>query len=457
MSAAKQQTLFQPAKSILTVSQLTGMLRTSIESQFGDLWLEGEVSNLRMPGSGHIYCTLKDEFSQIRAVLFRSTALRLKFSLQEGMCIIVRGRLTVYEARGEYQIVLDSVEPKGVGALQLAFEQLKARLTGEGLFDEAKKIPLPPFPARVGIVTSPTGAAIRDMLSVLLRRWPTLHIIVVPVPVQGEGAAAHIANAVAWLNEDDLVDVIIVGRGGGSLEDLWCFNEEVVVRAVAASRLPVVSAVGHETDVTLTDFAADRRAATPSAAAETVVPVRADVVERLRVLTVRGAQAMARHCMFEQRRLEVQIGRLTEIRFRIRQEWQRTLAIADRLKTVTCDRLTECRDAVRHRQRELAGLNPAFLIKRALSLISFLAQRLERQMMVLADGRRQRLAAIAAQLAQLSPLAILGRGYSILVRARDGTILRKAADAQVEEEILARLSEGQLRCIVKSVLADPLV
>lgn len=457
MSATTQQTLFQPTRSVLTVSQLTGALRTSIESQFSDLWLEGEISNLRMPASGHVYCTLKDEFSQIRAVLFRSTALRLKFTLQEGMCIIVRGRLTVYEARGEYQIVLDSVEPKGVGALQLAFEQLKTRLTAEGLFDEAKKIPLPPFPSRVGIVTSLTGAAIRDMLSVLHRRWPTLHIIVVPVPVQGEGAAHHIAHAVALLNEEDLVDVMIVGRGGGSLEDLWSFNEEVVVRAIAASRVPVVSAVGHETDVTLTDFAADRRAATPSAAAETVVPVLAEVVERLRVLTVRTTQTMSRHCVFEQRRLEAQIGRLAEIRFRIRHEWQRTLEAIDRLRTLTCDRVAASRDAVRDRQRELAGLNPAFLVKRSIAMITFLIQRLERQIMVLAEGRRRRMAALAAQLGQLSPLSILGRGYSILSRARDGIILRKAVDAELNEEIIARLSQGQLRCTVKRVLPDPLV
>src|SRR4029079_4068591 len=279
MSATKQQALFQSPKSVMTVSQLTGILRTSIESQFTDLWLEGEVSNLRMPGSGHVYCTLKDEFSQIRAVLFRSSALRLKFTLQEGMCIIVRGRLTVYELRGEYQIVMDSIEPKGVGALQLAFEQLKARLSAEGLFDEAKKTPLPPFPQRIGIVTSPTGAAIKDMLTVLYRRWPTLRVIVVPVPVQGEGAAQQIAKAVAWLNEEDLVDVMIVGRGGGAMEDLWSFNEEVVVRAVAGSRIPVISAVGHETDVTLTDFAADRRAPTPSAAAETRRAVLAGICE----------------------------------------------------------------------------------------------------------------------------------------------------------------------------------
>ena len=441
----------------MTVSQLTGILRTSIESQFTDLWLEGEVSNLRMPGSGHVYCTLKDEFSQIRAVLFRSSALRLRFALQEGMCIIVRGRLTVYEPRGEYQIVLESVEPKGIGALQLAFEQLKARLTAEGLFDEAKKVSLPPFPQRVGIVTSPTGAAIRDMLAVLRRRWPTLHVIVVPVPVQGDGAAQQIADAVGWLNEEDLVDVMIVGRGGGSMEDLWSFNEEVVVRAIAASRVPVVSAVGHETDVTLTDFAADRRAATPSAAAETVVQVLAEVVERLRVLTIRTTQTMGRHCMFEQRRLDAQIGKLSEMRLRIRLEWQRTQDTVDRLRTLTSDRLAAGRDLIRERQRELAVLNPVFLVKRSLAMVTFLMQRLERQIFVLADGRRRRMAALAAQLAQLSPLAILGRGYSILSRVRDGAIVRKAADAQLEEEVIARLSQGQLHCTVKRVLPDPLV
>jgi exodeoxyribonuclease VII large subunit len=265
------------------------------------------------------------------------------------------------------------------------------------------------------------------------------------------------ANAVALLNEEDLVDVIIVGRGGGSLEDLWSFNEEVLVRAIAASRVPVVSAVGHETDVTLTDFVADRRAATPSAAAETVVPVLAEVVDRLRVLTVRTTQTMGRLCVFEQRRLETQIGRLAQVRFRIRQEWQRTLEIADHLRTLTCDRLVESRDSVRQRQRELAGLNPAFFVTRSLSLLSFLAQRLERQMMVLGDGRRRRMAAMAAQLTHLSPLAILGRGYSILSRVRDGAILRRATDAQLEEEIIARLSQGQLRCTVKRVLPDPLM
>jgi exodeoxyribonuclease VII large subunit len=295
------------------------------------------------------------------------------------------------------------------------------------------------------------------MLSVLHRRWPTLHVIVVPVPVQGEGAAHQIAQAVACLNDEDLVDVIIVGRGGGSLEDLWSFNEEVLVRAIAASRIPVVSAVGHETDVTLADFAADRRAATPSAAAETVVPVLTEVVERLRVLTIRLTHTMGRHCVFEHRRLEAHISRLGQTRLRIRQEWQRTQQAAERLRTLTCDRIAASRDLVRHRQRELAGLNPVFVVKRSIAMITFLMQRLERQITVLGDGRRRRIAAIAAQLTHLSPLAILGRGYSILSRLRDGVIVRRADEVQIDEDVLARLSEGQLHCTVKRVLPDPLV
>ncbi|HET9575497.1 MAG TPA: exodeoxyribonuclease VII large subunit, partial [Nitrospira sp.] len=421
------------------------------------LWLEGEISNLRMPGSGHVYCTLKDDSSQIRAVLFRSSALRMRFTLQEGMCVVVRGRLTIYEPRGEYQIVLESVEPKGIGALQLAFEQLKARLAAEGLFDESRKKALPAFPRTVGVVTSPTGAAIRDIFSVLRRRWPTLHIILVPVPVQGEGAAQRIADALGLLNKHSAAEVIILGRGGGSLEDLWSFNEEVVVRAIADSRIPVVSAVGHEIDVTLTDFAADHRAATPSAAAEAVVPVLADVVERLQELTVRTAQAMARYCLFEQRRLDTNIIGLAQIRFRIQDESQRTDEATDRLKNLVCQRVIANRELVRNRQRELAGLNPMVMIKRGLATIPQLMKRLERQIVVLSERRRRQIEATASQLTQLSPLAILGRGYSILTKVRDGTIVRRAEDTHAGEEIVARLSQGQLGCTVKHVLPDPSV
>ena len=457
MAVTRQQTLLYPSKQVLTVSQLTGLIRTSIESQFCDLWLEGEISNLRLPGSGHVYCTLKDDSSQIRAVLFRSDALRLRFTLQEGMCVVVRGRLTVYEPRGEYQIVLDAVEPKGIGALQLAFEQLKERLAAEGLFEEKRKKPLPAFPGTVGVVTSSTGAAIRDILSVLRRRWPTLHILLAPVAVQGEGAAQQIADALALLNEQGDADVIIVGRGGGSLEDLWSFNEEIVVRAIANSRIPVVSAVGHEIDVTLTDFAADHRAATPSAAAETVVPVLADVIERLHQTTVRARQAMTRYCLFEQRRLHINVTGLAQIRYRFQDESQRIDETTDRLKNMVCRRVIVNRELVRNRQRELAGLNPILVVHRGLAMIPQLMKRLERQIVVMAERRRRQIEVAASQLTQLSPLAILGRGYSILAKARDGTILRRADDAQAGEEIVARLSAGHLHCTVTRVLPDPSV
>lgn len=457
MSATSQQTLFLPPKSVLTVSELTRLIRASIESQFRELWLEGEISNLRMPASGHVYCTLKDEASQIRAVLFRSDALRVPFTLEEGMCVVVRGRLSLYEPRGEYQIILEAVEPKGIGALQLAFDQLKKRLAAEGLFDEGKKKPLPAFPQIVGVITSRTGAAIQDILTVLHRRWPTLHIILAPVPVQGAGAARMIADAIALLNDQGLADVLIVGRGGGSLEDLWSFNEEIVVRAVAGSRIPVVSAVGHEIDVTLTDFAADYRAATPSAAAETVVPVLADVLDRLRDVTIRGAHAMSRYCLFEQRRLDAHIRGLAHVRFRLQDASQRIDDAIQRLRTVTCERLIASREIVREHQRELAGLNPLFLIKRALAMVPLLIQRLERQIIVLSQGRRRRIEAIASQLSHLSPLGILARGYSILTKSEDGRILRKAEEVQTGEEIVARLSQGRLSCTVKRVLPDPLV
>lgn len=451
------QTAAGSVRQVLTVSELTSLVRTSIESAFPDLWLEGEISNLRMPGSGHVYCTLKDESSQIRAVLFRSSALRVRFTLQEGMQVIVRGRLTVYEPRGEYQIVLDAVEPKGIGALQLAFDQLKERLGAEGLFDQSRKKILPAFPQTVGVITSLTGAAIRDILSVLQRRWPTLHVIIAPVQVQGEGAGRQIADALALLNEQGAAEVIIVGRGGGSLEDLWSFNEEVVARAIAASRIPVVSAVGHEVDITLADFAADHRAPTPSAAAEAVVPVLAEVVERLRELTVRTGQAMVRHCLIEHRRLDANVRGLSQIRFRIQEESQRTDETTDRLKILVAQRLVACREVVRARQRELAGLNPMLLVKRGLAMVPQFMKRLERQMAVLIEHRRRQIESTVAQLNNLSPLAILGRGYSILSRAQDGAILRRAKDVQAGEEIVARLSQGQLNCTVKRVVPDPSV
>jgi exodeoxyribonuclease VII large subunit len=433
---------------------LTGLLRTSIEEQFSDIWLEGELSNLRAPGSGHVYCTLKDKASQIRAVLFRSSAVRLRFALQEGLQVIVRGRLTVYEPRGEYQIVLDTVEPKGIGALQLAFEQLKERLATEGLFDRDRKKSIPAFPRTVGVVTSLTGAAIRDILAVLRRRWPTLHVLIAPVQVQGESAGRQIVEALTALNDLGSVDVIIVGRGGGSWEDLWSFNEEIVVRAIAASHVPVVSAVGHEIDVTLADFVADLRAPTPSAAAEAVVPVLAEIVERLRELTVRAGQVMLRHCVFERQRLDAGIRGVTDVRFRLQEAAQRTDDMVDRLREMVQQLLTAGRERVHEVQRDLSGLNPILAIKQGLATVPQFSKRLEGQMGVIVAQHRHRIHATLAQLNTLSPLAILGRGYSILQTVPAGQILHRANDVEVGQELVAQLAIGRLSCMVTRVLDD---
>ena len=439
---------------MFTVSELTGLLRISIEEQFSDILLEGEISNLRAPGSGHVYCTLKDKTSQIRAVLFRSSAVRLRFALQEGMHVIVRGRLTVYELRGEYQIVLDTVEPKGIGALQLAFEQLKERLAAEGLFDQDRKKPIPAFPRTVGVVTSLTGAAVRDILTVLRRRWPTLHILIAPVQVQGESAGRQIAEALAALNNWGAVDVIIVGRGGGSLEDLWSFNEEIVVRAIAASQAPVVSAVGHEIDVTLADFVADLRAPTPSAAAEAVVPVLAEIVERLRELTVRTGQVMLRHCAFERQRLDAGIRGVTDVRFRLQEAAQRTDDMVDRLREMVQLLLTARREMIHVAQRDLSVLNPILVIKQGLATVPQFSKRLEGQMGAVLAQHRHRIHGTLAQLNTLSPLAILGRGYCILHTVPAGQVLHRANDVKVGQEIVAQLARGQLSCMVTRVCDD---
>ena len=433
---------------------MTGLLRSSIEDQFSDIWLEGEISNLRAPGSGHVYCTLKDKTSQIRAVLFRSSAVRLRFALQEGLHVIVRGRLTVYEPRGEYQIVLDTVEPKGIGALQLAFEQLKERLAAEGLFDQERKKSIPAFPRTVGVVTSLTGAAIRDILAVLRRRWPTLSILIAPVQVQGESAGRQIAGALTALNELGSVDVIIIGRGGGSLEDLWSFNEEIVVRAIAASHVPVVSAVGHEIDVTLADFAADLRAPTPSAAAETVVPVLTEILERLRELKVRMGQVMLRHCAFERQRLNAGIRGVTNVRFRLQETAQRTDDMVDRLRAMVQQLVRDGRERVHEVQRDLSGLNPILAIKQGLAKVPQFSKRLEGHMGVILAQHRHHVHATLAQLNTLSPLAVLGRGYSILQTVPAGQILHRANDVTVGQELEAQLASGRLSCIVTRVCGD---
>ena len=437
---------------LLSVSDVTRLIRNSLEDQFQDVWIEGEISNLRAPSSGHLYFTLKDSQSQLRGVLFRSGALRLRFALQEGLAVIARGRISVYEPRGEYQLIVDSLEPKGVGAFQLAFEQLKERLSQEGLFDEARKRRLPAFPRTVGVVTSLTGAAIRDIVAVLRRRCPIVNILIAPVPVQGDRAGASIAEAIDALSAMPQVEVLIVGRGGGASEDLWAFNEEAVVRAIARSRVPVVSAVGHEIDVTLSDFAADHRAPTPSAAAEAVVPVLDEIVERLDELARRLSRIVDTMLQMQRHRFERSLNVLHEIRFRIQTESQRLDELRDGLTRIFTEQLTTLHREMVERRHLLLAQGPQSRIQRSLVLIPQLCKRLEQEARRGLIGRRQSIALQMAALDALSPLAILQRGFSIVQTVSDGRVLRRASDVAVGASVQVRLAEGQLVCQVDKVM-----
>mgnify|MGYP001019133873 FL=1 len=437
---------------LLSVSDVTRLIRNSLEDQFQDVWIEGEISNLRAPSSGHLYFTLKDSQSQLRGVLFRSGALRLRFALQEGLAVIARGRISVYEPRGEYQLIVDSLEPKGVGAFQLAFEQLKERLSQEGLFDEARKRRLPAFPRTVGVVTSLTGAAIRDIVAVLRRRCPIVNILIAPVPVQGDRAGASIAEAIDALSAMPQVEVLIVGRGGGASEDLWAFNEEAVVRAIARSRVPVVSAVGHEIDVTLSDFAADHRAPTPSAAAEAVVPVLDEIVERLDELARRLSRIVDTMLQMQRHRFERSLNVLHEIRFRIQTESQRLDELRDGLTRIFTEQLTTLHREMVERRHLLLAQGPQSRIQRSLVLIPQLCKRLEQEARRGLIGRRQSIALQMAALDALSPLAILQRGFSIVQTVSDGRVLRRASDVAVGASVQVRLAEGQLVCQVDKIM-----
>jgi len=305
----------QATPKIFTVSELTRNVRALLEGHFPEVWVSGEISNFRSPSSGHFYFTLKDEQAQLASVMFRGANSQIPFKLEDGLEVICHGRITVYETRGQYQIVVDHCEPKGIGALQLAFEQLKKKLSEEGLFDAKNKKPLPFLPKKIGVVTSPTGAAIRDILKVLHQRFESTNVLLIPVRVQGEGAAEEVAEAIFLLNKRDDIDVMIVGRGGGSMEDLWAFNEEVVARAIFASKIPVVSAVGHEIDFTIADFVADVRAPTPSAAAEIVVPRRRDLLEHIEELKQQLFKSPLR-------RFPDLLMRLDDLRGRLQFGWQ---------------------------------------------------------------------------------------------------------------------------------------
>ena len=441
-------------RRILTVSELSLHVRDHLHLHFSDVWVEGKVSNLREPGSGHIYFTLKDHASQMRAVVFRSSAQLLRFSMREGIQVIVRGRLTVYEPRGEYQIVLDYIEPKGLGALQIAFEQLKEKLATEGLFDQSRKRPLPFFPRCVGIVTSLSGAAIRDMLAIAHRRCPYLSILIVPVPVQGDEAAARIASALRELGAEGKVDVIIVGRGGGTLEDLWAFNEEAVVRAIADSPVPVISAVGHEIDFTLADFAADYRAPTPSAAAEAVAPIFHDLLKTVRALCVRQAQCMRARFALTQQQISGRCAALPAFTSQLQRRVQRLDDLEDGLWRVMRDGTATWRREVLHRCYRLDLYSPMAKLRTHSLLVPQFYKRLEQRSRTLLVLQRQALHSLVAALDNLSPLAILARGYGIVQRASDGRVVKNSQEVSRGDGINIKLAEGRLLCVVRDILSN---
>ena len=438
-------------REVYTVSELTRAIKFVLEEDFSDVWVEGEISNFRVPNSGHAYFTLKDKDSQLKVVLFKLNKRLLKFEPEDGLSCIVRGRISVYEPRGEYQLIAEDMEPKGIGALQLAFEQLKEKLFKEGLFDEAHKIPIPQFPQKIAIVTSPTGAAIRDMLRIIDRRFSNVHIIIYPVKVQGEGASAEIARAVKELNALPDIDVMIVGRGGGSIEDLWAFNEEIVARAIYDSKIPVISAVGHEIDYTIADFVADLRAPTPSAAAELVVRVRKEVVQNIIGLEKRLINSIQNMVdilksdltgLQERRVLKSPLDKIYELQQKIDDIGLRVR----RSPLLIYEKFTE---KTFHLSRSLFILNPIVRIERIKEMLTELSKGLETTIDHRMEIFDKRVKGILGKLDALSPLAVMERGYSICRRLPDLKIIKNESEVEKGGQVNVRLHKGELICRVE--------
>ena len=433
---------------VLTVSELTQEIKDLLEGQFSDLWVEGEISNLRVPPSGHVYFTLKDETSQIRVVLFRMQARTLRFVPEDGLHVICRGRVSLYEKRGEYQLVLETMEPKGIGALQLAFLQLKEKLEKEGLFDPLRKKPIPLVPRKIGIVTSPTGAVIRDMIHIIHRRFENVQIVLYPSRVQGEGASLEMAQGIEYLCQKTDVDVIIVGRGGGSLEDLWAFNEEVLARAIHGSKIPIISAVGHETDYTIADFVADLRAPTPSAAAELVVQDKREIQRNMAHLVTRLERQVLQILDEIRTHLSHLKKMLGDPRKRLDDHLLRLDELDNRLHTLMSWLLQRKSETFRHLSRILFLHSPVQRIEKLRWLTSQGMERLEQNLRHALKIQKEKVKGIFGKLDSLSPLGILQRGYSITRKLPSLAILRSATEIREGEKVEIRLHRGLLICDV---------
>lgn len=443
---------FRPLdRRIWTVRDLVSTVRTHIEREYSDIWVEGEISNFRAPASGHLYLTLKDKDAQIGLVIFRSQARLLRFRPENGMQIVARGRVTIYEDRGELQVIAEYLEPKGAGALQVAFEQLKAKLEAEGLFDAGRKKAIPVLPGRIGIVTSPQAAALRDILNILRRRHHTVNVLIFPAQVQGEAAPLEVGNGVRYFNKARNVDVIIVARGGGSAEDLAAFNHEGLARTIASSQIPVISAVGHETDFTIIDFVADLRAPTPSAAAELVIRSRQEIEEQAEGLHQRLGRAMRYRLLMGRQRLTelAQHGAFARMMALINQRQQKLDDLVHRLERSERQLLETQR-----RQWEVASAKVRhYDVRRILASIH---KELDSHTAALGNAartrlmqQRSRLDQLSGELQALSPLAILERGYA-LVFDSSGKLVKDAVQVQPGDDITARLAQGTITATVKN-------
>lgn len=439
-------------QQIFTVTRLNSAVRMILEQDLGLVWLTGELSNLAMPSSGHWYFSLKDISAQVRCAMFKGNNRRVPFRPQDGMQVLVQARVSLYEPRGDYQLIIESMQPAGDGMLALRFEELKRRLDAEGLFDEGRKRPLPREPRAVGLVTSATGAALHDMLTVLERRAPDLPVFIYPTQVQGSAATAQIVAAITLANRRAEVDVLIVGRGGGSLEDLWCFNEEVVARAIAGSAIPVVSAVGHEVDVTISDFAADLRAPTPSAAAELVAPDRSARAQRLLHLKQRLVQAISRRQTAASHQFALLQKRLDhqDPKRQLEQQSQRLDELSGRLQQLLNLRLHQGERRLANLELRLQARSPSTLLAAGKRRHQLAEERLHSLMNKRQDLAAHRLAMLSARLDGVSPLATLGRGYSI-TRTPSGEVISRAAQVSPGQQLVTTLAEGELRVRVEEV------
>jgi exodeoxyribonuclease VII large subunit len=437
---------------VFTITELTRHIRDTLESAYPDVWVEGEISNLRVPSSGHCYFTIKDEGAQLRAVMFRMQARLLRFVPEDGLKVICRGRINVYEQRGEYQLIVEMLEPKGVGDLQLAFEQLKQKLQQEGLFDAGRKKPLPFLPGRVAVITSGTGAAVRDIIRVMHRRFPNVTILVVPVKVQGDEAPQEIALAIATVNRHHLADVIIIGRGGGSLEDLWAFNTETVARSIAASDIPVVSAVGHETDVTIADYVADLRAPTPSAAAELVMREKRELVQLIAQYELRLHEGWGKQRWRILSRIDHACSRLRHPARRIGDLQLRLDDLQGRMAAAVPRLITRRRLAITSACRIIAAQSPAGRIAANRLKASFFEQRLAAGMAAAVQRKSSALQTLVAQLGAFNPAAILSRGYSIARLLPSLQIIRSSDDVASGASVRLTLGKGVVDCIVEKIV-----